>query len=177
MTDDFGFDPADTELARRLGSAAPQAGDADAVLAGLRPRLTRARRRRQAGFVAIGVAMVVVLAGAAFAAVDPGGGSKVRVPPAHRSPATVDTVPSPTTPTVPTTTGTVTAPSPSPSTASGTTGTTTPAPPPTTVDDHGGNRGPGGSDDSGSNSGPGSGSSGSGSSGSGSGSSGTSGKG
>ena len=37
--DDLGFDPADTELARRLGAAAPAAGDTDAVLAGLRPRL------------------------------------------------------------------------------------------------------------------------------------------
>jgi uncharacterized membrane protein YgcG len=118
------------------------------VLAGLRPRLTRARRRRQAGFVAISTAVVVLLAGVAFAAADPGTDSNVRVPPAHRSTVTVDTVPSPTVPTVPTT-------------ADARPATTAPGSPPTTVDDHGANRGPGSS-----NSGPGSGSSGSGSSGS-----------
>jgi hypothetical protein len=162
--DDFGFDPADTELARRLDSAAPPAGDADAVLAGLRPRLTRARRRRQAGFVAISTAVVVLLAGAAFASVDRGDGSKVRVPPADRSPVTVDTVPPPTTPTLPTTAADDRTPSTTtPTTAPASPGTTAPGSPPTTVDDHGSNRGPGGSDGSGSNSGPGSGSSGSGS--------------
>jgi hypothetical protein len=173
--DDLGFDPADTELARRLDSAAPPAGDADAVLAGLRPRLTRARRRRQAGFVAISTAVVVLLAGVTFASVDRGDGSKVRVPPADRAPVTVDTGPPPTTPTVPTTAADDR--TPSTTTAPASPGTTTPGSPPTTVDDHGSNRGPGGSsgsDGSGSNSGPGSGSS---ESGSGSGSSGTSGSG
>jgi hypothetical protein len=84
-----------------------------------------------------------------FAATDPGPGSKVRVPPADRPTLPVDTVPPPTTPTVPTTTSDGRA--------------TVPISPPTTVDDHGGNRGPN----------PGSGSSGSGSSGSGSGTSGS----
>jgi len=169
--DDFGFDPADTELARRLGSAAPATGDADAVLAGLRPRLTRARRRRQAGAVLIGAAALVLFAGVAFAATDPGNDSKVRVPPATRPPATVVTVPTPTTPTTRkapiTTDGRVTSPT-TPPTSPGTGApapTTAPGTPPTTIDDHGGNRGPGGTSP---NSGPGSGSSGSGSSGSGS---------
>jgi uncharacterized membrane protein YgcG len=164
MTDDLGFDPADTEVARRLGSVAPDTGDTDAVLAGLRPRLTRARRRRQAGFVAIGTLAFVLLAGVVFAATDPGPGSKVRVPPADRPTLPVDTVPPPTTPTVPTTTsdGRATVPT-SPSTGPATAPTTAPSSPPTTVDDHGGNRGPN----------PGSGSSGSGSSGSGSGSGGS----
>jgi len=101
--DEFGFDPADTELARRLGAAAPTPGDADEVLARLRPRLTRARRRRQAGFVAIGTATMVLLVGVAFAATGRDNGSDIRVPPAHRSPVTVDSVPSPTTPNEPTT--------------------------------------------------------------------------
>ena len=165
--DDFGFDPADTELARRLRAAAPTPGNADEVLAGLRPRLTRARRRRQAGFVAIGTAAIVLLAGVAFAATGRDDGSNIRVPPAHRSPVTVDSVPSPTTPNEPTTApNRRTTQTTSPSTGPATPATTAPGSPPTTVDDHGGNRGPGGSDDSGSNSG--SGSSGSGSSGSGS---------
>ena len=183
--DDLGFDPADTELARRLGAAAPAAGDTDAVLAGLRPRLTRARRRRQAGMVAIGTAVMVVLAGVAFAAADPGNDSKVRVPPATRPPSTLETGPVPTTPIAPTTPittpdGRSSTPSPT-SPANGATAPTTPpstAPnsPPTTADDHGANRGPGGSGSggsgSGSNSGSGSLSSGSsGASGSGAGSS------
>ena len=175
MTDDPVFDPShfdsgDFELARRVGAAAPPAGDADAVLAGLRPRLTRARRRRQAGMLAVGATAVVLLAGVAFAATDPGTSSKVRVPPATRPSATVVTVPTPTTPTTrmgPTTTdGRVTSPTTPPtSPATGAPApTTAPGTPPTTIDDHGGNRGPGGTSP---NSGPGSGSSGSGSSGSG----------
>jgi hypothetical protein len=99
--------------------------------------------------VAISAAAFVLLAGVAFAATDPGASSKVRVPPATRPPATVVTVPTPTTPTTPL------APITTPD------GRVTP---PTTIDDHGGNRGPGGTSP---NSGPGSGSSGSGSSGSG----------
>ena len=174
MTDhNLGFDPADTELARQLCAAAPPAGDADAVLTGLRPRLARARRRRQAGFGAVTAAAVVLLAGVGFAATDPGDGSKVRVPPADRSPVSVDSVPAPTTPTEPLTTpdGRTTVPTTSPSSTPTTPGTVAPGSPPTTIDDHGGNRGPGstssGSDSSGSGS-SGSGSSGSGSSGSGS---------
>jgi hypothetical protein len=182
IDDDFGFDPADTELARRLGAAAPPAGDADAVLARLRPRLTRARHRRRAGFVGIAAAAVMLFAGVAFATTDPGNGSKVRVPPADRAPATIESIPTPTTPTTPSEAPTApdgrTAPTTPPSSRPATAVTTTPPSPPTTVDDHGTNQGPGGSsgsDDSssGSNSGPGSGSSGSGSSGSGSGSSGS----
>jgi hypothetical protein len=174
--DDLGFDasnfePGDTELARRLGSVAPPAGDADAVLAGMRPRLTRARRRRQAGAVAIGAAALVLLAGVAFAATDPGTSSKVRVPPATRPPATVVTVPTPTTPMTPTVpltnpdgrVASPTTPAPAPGTGAPPPATA-PTTPPTTIDDHGGNRGPGSTSP---NSGPGSGSSGSGSSGSG----------
>jgi len=188
MTDDMtfdshSFDPTDTELVRRFDAAAPPAGDADSVLAGLRPRLTRARRRRQAGMLAVGAAALVLFAGVAFAATDPDHDSRVRVPPATRPPATVETGPAPTTPTTPMSTNPTapvttpdgratspTSPATSPPTGAATP-PTAPATPPTTVDDHGSNRGPGST-----NSGPGSGSSGSGSSGmgsSGSGSSGT----
>jgi len=150
--DDFGFDPADTELARQLDAAAPAPGDADAVLAGLRPRFTRARRRRQGGVVAMAVAAVVLVAGAAFASTDSGNGSKVRVPPADRAPSTIESVPAPTTPTMPTTAtvpttaadGRTTTPTPPPSASVTTPGPTAPSTSPTTIDDHGGNRGPGG---------------------------------
>jgi len=176
--DDLGFDPSHfdpghAELSRRLGSAAPPGGDADAVLAGLRPRLTRARHRRRAGMLAVVTAAVFLMAGVAFAATDPGDSSKVRVPPATRPPVTADTNPTPTTPTMPiapTTTpeGRATTPTtPTTSLATPATGATAPTTaagtPPTTVDDHGGNRGPGGTSP---NSGPGSGSSGSSGSGS-----------
>lgn len=157
--DEFGFDPADTELGARLRAAAPPAGDADAVLAGLRPRLARARRRRQAVLATTGVATLALLVGiGAVVAGGRGPGARVDVPPANRTPV-VTSEPRP-----------PAAPEPVP---------TTDAPPvPTTDDRSGSNSGRGSSsddssdsddsgDDSGSNSGRGSGNSGSGRSGSG----------
>lgn len=92
--DDLGFDPIDTELGSRLRAVAPAADDTDAVLAGLRPQLVRARRRRQTGFVAVGAAALVLLAGVAFAVVDTTPRRSVNVPPANHS-RTVTTTPTP----------------------------------------------------------------------------------
>ena len=83
--DDFGFDPIDTALGARLRAAAPEAGDADAVLAGMRPRLARARRRRQTGFVAAGAAALVLVAALPFAVSHTAPRGSVKVPPANHS--------------------------------------------------------------------------------------------
>lgn len=146
MTDEFGFEPLDDELGRRLRDAAPPAGDAGVALASLRPRFERARQRRRAvvggGTVLAGIAAIALM----VAVVAPGSGTDVRTPPATQPHITT------TLPTVPTTTAAVP-------------GGTGPGATTATSDNHGGNRGPGGS---------GSGDSGSGSSSSGSGSSGSS---
>ncbi|MFA5883166.1 MAG: hypothetical protein WDA60_04900 [Acidimicrobiia bacterium] len=83
--DDFGFDPIDSRLSTQLRAAAPEAGDADAVLTAMRPRLVRARRRRQAGIVAVGAAALACIAGLAFAVTDAAPKTSVNVPPADRS--------------------------------------------------------------------------------------------
>lgn len=150
--DDLGFDPFDDRLGNQLRAGAPSAPNADRTLGELRPRFTRARQRRRTVLAgAWGLAGAGVLA-LGLVIIGSGPTNRVDTPPASRPDR--DT----TTTTAPTTTSTTTSP-----------GTT-----PDTLDDHGGNRGPGGGDDSGSSgSGSGSSGSGSGSSGSGSGSSGS----
>jgi len=154
MDDDgLGFDPLDATLGERLRAAQPALGDVDATLAGLRPRMARARRRHRAVVATVsglGIAAVIAIGAVVL---QPGGGADVKTPPATRPDAT-PTTRSTTDTTVPVT----------PDTGPG---DTTPGTTPTTIDDHGG----------GSGSGSGSGSSGSGSSGSGSSGSGSSGSG
>ena len=168
VSDDFGFEALDDELGRRLRGAAPPAGDAAAELATLRPRFERARRRRRTGLVSSGAAFVAATVAVIALVVGGSGGGSVRVPPATRpvGPATTTTTTAPATIPEPAGTG----PSSTTSTPPGTGATT-----PTTVEDHGANRGGDGSGDAGSGSGGDSGSSGSGSGSGGSGSSGSSG--
>jgi hypothetical protein len=158
MSEDIGFEPVDHELGRRLRTAAPTVDDTDSTLAALRPRLRRARLRHRvatSGASALAVAAVVVLALVVF---EPSGGTGVHVPPASRqkgsTTTTESTIPAPTTGTTPLTTPESTPP------VTSSPATTPNSAPPATIDDHGGNRGPG-SD----NSGPGSASSGPGSGG------------
>lgn len=154
--DDPGFDALDTAIGERLRAAAPTAPNADATLAGLRPGLTRARRRHQAVVAGAAALCVAAFVGIGVVVSQGGGTGDVKTPPATR-PDTTTTAPTTTPTTAPTTPTSVEAPG---NTLPG--GTT-----PGTVDDHGG----------GSNSGPGGGGSGSGSSGSGSSGSGSSGSG
>jgi hypothetical protein len=82
--DAFGLDPFDAELGARLRASAPTGDDVDGVLAAMRPRLARARRRRRTGFVAAGAAALALLAGVAFAVADTAPKTSVHVPPADR---------------------------------------------------------------------------------------------
>jgi hypothetical protein len=159
--DPMGFDALDGRLGDQLRAAAPRAPEPGGALAGLRPRMTRARRRHRAvvgGVSALGVVAAITLG---VVLVPGGGGPDVQTPPATRPDATSTTQ-------LPTTTPT-TLPSTAPTVGGGSPDPTTPTSAP---DDHGGdsgNQGPGGGsdDDSGGDS-DGSDSSGSGSDSSGS---------
>lgn len=86
--DELGPDPIDRAVGARLRAIAPEAGDPDAVLAALRPRLVRARHARRAGFVAAGAAALALVAGVVFAATGSAPRGSVEVPPAHQSTVT-----------------------------------------------------------------------------------------
>jgi hypothetical protein len=99
MTDDFEFDPLESELRRRFDTLEPAREDPEAVLDAMRPRLRRAQRNHRiltsaaATFVVV-VALVVGLA--AFRGSDTG---RIRVtPPASQTPSASTTT---TTTTVP----------------------------------------------------------------------------
>jgi len=164
--DDLGFDEIDHELGRALRLSAPESHDAESTLESLRPRLTRARRRRVAGVTAGWGAIAAGIVALAITVV-PGAERSVRTRPAHRPDSATTTAPS------------------DASTTSTTRGTTEPSIFPTTTivepgDDHGGggsNSGPGGGGGDDGTSGSGSPNSGTGSSESGSSGSGSSGSG
>jgi hypothetical protein len=119
MTDDP-RDELDDALTRGLGSLAPSETqfDADTTLAGMRPRLQRARQRHRFAQAGTALALVGVLAaGTAVLATRPEGTSTVETP--------VGSVPDDTT-TQPTTTTTTTRPPATTTPPTSTPGTTTP---------------------------------------------------
>ena len=88
MTDDFEFDPLESELRRRFDTLEAGQVDPDLVLDAMRPRLRRAQRNRRimtSAAASLAVAAVVVVGLTAFRDSDTG---SVRVtPPATHSPA------------------------------------------------------------------------------------------
>jgi uncharacterized membrane protein YgcG len=149
VSDDLGFDRLDAALGERLRASQPIVGDVDSTLDGLRPRMTRARRRHRAVITAASALGVAALVGVGAVVLRPGSDAGIKTPPATRpDDAPTTRVSEPTVTTVPVTPD-----------SGGTLGSTPP-----TVDDQGGGSGSSGSGSSGSgSSGSGSGSSGSGS--------------
>ena len=131
MNDDTRFDPVDDELRRRFADVGPSAGDPDAVLDTMRPRLQQARTRRRAAFAGAAATVAVLVVALSFALAGGGGGS-VRTPPTTHS-----SVPLPD-PSVVSTTPPVIAPTPNGEVTSGTNGEGTFGSPESTAPNPGG---------------------------------------
>ncbi len=93
MTDDFEFDPLESELRRRFDTLDARQEDPDAVLDAMRPRLRRAQRNHRianSAAASLVVVAAVVVGLAAFRGSDTG---SVRVtPPATHSPSVSTTI-------------------------------------------------------------------------------------